>query len=552
MNLNFIKKHGEAFTILGLFVAFYFLFFHNLWAYPLMDVDETRYVSMSRDMFHTKDFLTLYLNGDFFFEKPPLYFWLESLSFAVFHKISEFTARFPIALVATLTCFLIYFTGKKIVSRRYGVISALILATSIEFLMLAKIAILDMLLAACVAFSLYLGLMTYFCTEQNKKFFWWGFYIFSALAVMAKGIPGFVIPFGIMFLAGILSKKLKEYFRPQYFLIGMVLFFGISLPWHLIMLNMHDPLFFNEYVMKHHLSRFLGSKDLGREQPWFYFILTLLWGLIPWSASFISMATKGVRDFNYKKFLNFEFEKYSNREKFVILNIVAFGFILLFFSSSSTKLVTYILPIYASASFLLANYWEKYIFEGENKTPIAIGVYIFNSILILAAFAVAFSGFFLPTEIKADIAEIKWFAATLFFVLPLVGIIFAKRDNRMGVFASYVAFVIILSAFGAHKIFNVDYKFGQNDLIEYAKYAKENKNTLATFKFGRRYSLLYYYGGNVKFQQEEDYKWLKEFLKQPDSVVILRNKQLDEITQKADFIIIKKGRKYCLVKGKQD
>ena len=43
---NFIAKHPEFFTIMGLCILFYFLFFHNLWAYALMDVDESRYVSM--------------------------------------------------------------------------------------------------------------------------------------------------------------------------------------------------------------------------------------------------------------------------------------------------------------------------------------------------------------------------------------------------------------------------------------------------------------------------------------------------------------------------
>lgn len=47
---NFVLKHPELFTILGLTILFYFIFFHNIWAYALMDVDESRYVSMSKDM----------------------------------------------------------------------------------------------------------------------------------------------------------------------------------------------------------------------------------------------------------------------------------------------------------------------------------------------------------------------------------------------------------------------------------------------------------------------------------------------------------------------
>ena len=238
---DFVLKHQELFTLFGLGILFYFIFFHNIWSYALMDVDESRYVSMSKDMFNTKDFLTLYLNNEFFFEKPPLYFWGECLSFALFGKITEFTARFPVALYGTLCGFLTYFIGRKIVSRTYGVVSALILSTSLEFLILSKFAILDIVVATCVWFSLCFGMLTTFCEEKNKKYFWWLFYIFSGLAVMAKGIPGFVVPFGSMFFIYIfnsfLAKKgdaeqkqatFKEIFRPQYLLVGFILFFSSS------------------------------------------------------------------------------------------------------------------------------------------------------------------------------------------------------------------------------------------------------------------------------------------------------------------------------------
>ena len=51
---DFVKKHSEIFTIIGLGIIFYFIFFFNIGNYALMDVDETRYVSMARDMFNTK------------------------------------------------------------------------------------------------------------------------------------------------------------------------------------------------------------------------------------------------------------------------------------------------------------------------------------------------------------------------------------------------------------------------------------------------------------------------------------------------------------------
>mgnify|MGYP003299958663 CR=1 FL=1 len=117
---TFVLSHPELFTILGLSILFYFIFFHNIWAYALMDVDESRYVSMAKDMFNTKDFMTLYLNNEYFFEKPPLYFWGECLSFALFGHISEFTARFPVALYGTACAFLVYWAGRKTISKVFG------------------------------------------------------------------------------------------------------------------------------------------------------------------------------------------------------------------------------------------------------------------------------------------------------------------------------------------------------------------------------------------------------------------------------------------------
>ena len=105
----FCGKYPEHLTILGLCVLFYYIFFHNIGTYSLMDVDETRYVAMARDMFHSKDFMTLYLNGEYFFEKPPLYFWQECLSFALWGgKVNEWTARFPVAALGFIFSMVVY------------------------------------------------------------------------------------------------------------------------------------------------------------------------------------------------------------------------------------------------------------------------------------------------------------------------------------------------------------------------------------------------------------------------------------------------------------
>lgn len=552
--INFIKKHSDLFIFLGLLLICYFVFFFNIGNYALMDVDETRYVSMARDMFHSKDFLTLYLNGEYFFEKPPLYFWGECLSFAIFGKINEFTARFPVALYGTLSTLIVYFTGKKIVSRRFGFISAVILATTLEFVMLAKFAILDIVVTTCVGFSVMFGFLTQFVQDKNKKYFWWLFYIFSGLAVMAKGIPGFVVPFAVMFFVTIANKTFKQVFRPQYILPGFLLFFLIVVPWHLIMFKIHDPLFFREYIIKHHLERFLNSNEINREQPFYFYFITVLWGLIPWVFSAIAVGITKL-----KSFKKFAVENLSDRHKFLLFNVIAFAVTMLFFSSSSTKLITYILPVYFFTAFIMGALWESYVFDEKYKKPVNLSVYILGGICIFAGVVTCFAKYVLPAQVYSDLLIIKWFCISLVIIFGISSILCAVKNCRKCVFACYALLIIITSAFGTKLFYNMDYEFGQNDLMQFAKYAKENNKKIVVLNNERKYSVLYYYGSpvdkNTKSRvyfisqdDNEEMAKLGHILDDRDVVVVVREKQMPQVDKTLDFDIILDGRKYSLVK----
>ena len=538
---DFIKKHNEFFTFAALFIIFYFIFFFGTGSYPLMDIDETRYASMAHDMFRSKDFMTLYLNGEYFFEKPPLYFWLECLSFGLFGKVNEFTVRFPVSAMGFLSSFLVYFAGRKVVSREFGIISALILATSAEFFILSKFAILDIVLCFCTTFSIFFGFMTLFCEEKSKKYFWWLFYLFSALAVLAKGIPGFVLPFGTMFFSYIAAKKFKELFKPIFFIPGTIIFLCIVLPWHILMLKTHDPLFFNEYIMKHHLARFTTSAELGRKQPFYFFILTILGGFFPWTLPLIATVKIWFGKILLLFKNRFNFEKYDNYGKFLILNGIAAVLTLLFFSASSTKLVTYILPIYPFLACLAA---PVFLCSNENKynKPVRITEIMLGCIFLAVGLIVPSVRYF--SHILDKIPNDNFIITFL-----LISGLFLIIKNKCSGFAPFVFLMTGLSAFGVPYGFNVDYSFGQNDLMTYAKSAKFNNLQLASFGFGKRYSLNYYYEKHVIYETLPVYENLKNLLKDKNTVIIVKNKDFNEIKKNADFQIIEKGVKYTLIKG---
>lgn len=557
--VSFCNKHSEVLTVLGLAILFYFIFFHNIGTYSLMDVDETRYVAMSRDMFNTKDFLTLYLNGQYFFEKPPLYFWQECLSFALWGgKVNEWTARFPVALLGFIFSFVVYFTARKRVSRRFGVFTSLILATSLEFIMLAKYAILDIVLTFYVGLALVCYFQVYFCQENHKKFYWWAFYFFTGLAVMAKGIPGIAIPFGTVFFTSIMAKKFKEIFKPLYIIPGSIIFLLIVLPWHIIMFKKYDPLFYNEYIIKHHLHRFLNTanNEIGRKQPFYYYFLVVLWGFIPWVFSMIAVFVDKIKNWGklhyVEKVRNFDFTSMDNVHKALALCWVTVIWIMFFFSSSSTKLATYILPIYYPLAIIVGLMWQDYVDKKKHEKPINISVQIFGWICLVAGFAAMFTQYYLPAQLNDDIAEIKWFALICLIVFGLGSLLFVKYKKYVGVFIFYVLFMTVISAFATEEFFEVDYRFGQQDLIEFAKYAKNYNYKISSFNMDRKYSLLYYndekvdYNSNIGLTVNN----VRDDLAKKDYIVIIKNKEMPEIEGKLNYDVIKVGRRYTMIKGK--
>ena len=536
-----ILKHPEIFTFFGLFLIFYIIFFHNNWAYPLMDVDETRYVSMSKEMFNSKNFLTLYLNGDYFFEKPPLYFWGECLSFFVFGKITEWTARFPVALYGTLTCFMTYFLGRKIISRGYGVVSSLILATSLEFVILSKYAILDILLTFCVWFSISFGILTFYCKDKNKKYCWWLFYIFAGLAVMAKGIPGVIIPFGSMFFVSIYAKKFKEIFKPQYFLIGMILFLLVVLPWHIIMLKTYDPLFFNEYIIKHHISRFFGSTVINRNRPFYYYIVTLLWGFFPWIISSLAVLLRKISKWDFR------FREVGDAQNFIAYNSIIAAFIFLFFSFSETKLITYILPIYPTLSCIAGYAWFNYVQRKEYSLIINKTVYFIGAVFVLGAICAILVHLIVPSQLYSDILCVKYTIAVLFLFFGILPVVFALKGKYIGVFLSYVLFMSLLSAFFTEKFFEIDYKFGQDDLMKFAKYSKEQGKSISTYNVKQKYSLLYYGNGDVDYNDDSEVKDIQKLIDKPNNCIVVENDDMKSDMKKLRYRLLMNGRKYSLI-----
>lgn len=515
------KNHFIMLFCLLAFICYYG-YFYKIGKYPLLDVDETRYVNIAREMFMTKDFMTLYLNGDFFFEKPPLFFWLECLSFKLIGGITEFSARIPVVILSLLPTGLIFSLCKKIKGKKFAFVSIAVFLTSLEYLFMAKIAILDGVLAGLVSSSVLCYFYTFFAEEKNKKYFWALTYILSGLAVLAKGIPGVAIPALVILLSSIVFKTTKETLKYSW---GVLLFLIAVLPWHITMLKLHGSLFVNEYIIKHHLLRFLGSEVIHRSEPWYFYLITLLWGLFPHIFVFVP-----------------KIFKQNLKDKFLTLNLIAAASILVFFSLSGAKLITYILPIYPFSAILIGEIWIKYIQNGDKN--INRSLIVLNSLLTISVIVLMFIKFILPNGIYDDFMKIQITGLILLIPLVVFSWIFIKKQKRLKQFLALIIFMAMTSGFLTPFIYEFNYSFGQNDLMKYAKYAKENNCTLAGYLTGKKYSLLYY--GNqskVDFETDDNIVWLQKELNENNNFVIIRNKNIKDLPVK----IKEKGVKYSIV-----
>lgn len=80
---------------------------------PLFDPDEPVYAETAREMIKYNDYLSPRIFDNFWYDKPPMYYWLVAASIGLFGD-GEAAARFPAALMAVATSVMLYFSVSNI------------------------------------------------------------------------------------------------------------------------------------------------------------------------------------------------------------------------------------------------------------------------------------------------------------------------------------------------------------------------------------------------------------------------------------------------------
>jgi 4-amino-4-deoxy-L-arabinose transferase-like glycosyltransferase len=340
-----------------LFFISVLLFIPGLGGVHLFDWDEINFAEISREMILTGNYLQPQINFEPFWEKPPLFIWIQIVSMKLF-GINEFAARLPNAICGILTLQLLYTAIYRHIGRPYAFITALLYAGSILPHLYFRSGIIDPWFNLFIALSAYESWRYFKDSGQRKILRFILASIYLGLAVLTKGPASIVIltPLLLFFVVTSYHSLLQTIKEIVIFLIFAMV---VSGSWYFVD-SIKNGTWFTEQFITYQI-RLLQTKDAGHGGFFGYHFVVLLFGCLPMSAFIFPVI------FNKRS---------SGSQSLRLPSIILLTTVLIVFSLVKTKIVHY-----SSAAYLpmcvLSGYGIKQIIE-ERKFN--------NMILILLSF----------------------------------------------------------------------------------------------------------------------------------------------------------------------
>jgi len=471
----------DMMILLTIFSGAFFLFLGRV---GLIEPDEGRYSEIPREMLEKGDFITPTLNYVAYFEKPPLHYWLNAISFKLI-GLNEFAARFSSAMAGLLTVLLVYHTARSLLGRREGILSAFILGTSTGFVVQSRINLTDMTLTFFLSAALCAFILAAEGTGNRKRYYYL-FYLLSGCAVLTKGLIGLLFP-GVIVFFYLLATRRWNLLKEMRLVSGIALFLTLTAPWF-VLVSLRNPEFARFFFIHEHFERYLSSVH-GHYQPFWYFIPILLLTMLPWSL-FIPRAIRlGIAS------------RLSGQGGTLLYLVLWATIIFGFFSLSGSKLIPYILPVFPPLAILLGKLFSDQLDAGP-ESRFAPENTLLASILVCASVLIALyphvrelapllveSGLVRPaSSLLTKPPLVTPLGGSLIAGLSLavalaVGYAHARR-NQLVLFAGLCLYSFVLETAGAHFFLDgVAYKKSTRELALQARSSLPEKGTLVSFGY---------------------------------------------------------------------
>jgi 4-amino-4-deoxy-L-arabinose transferase-like glycosyltransferase len=292
----------------------------------LLDDVDSIYIQIAREMMQRHDFVTPYIDGIRFFDKPPLMYWMAAGSMSIF-GIHDWAARLPLALAVLALLLSVYALGNRLFAPvspatardRGGFYSALAVATAIGPYLYTRFFIPDILIALWMTLGVHVFLVALeritanagapfrglasetrvpISPQKSPLLPCLGFAAVMALNILTKGLIGLVFPIGFVLLYLAFTRKLPL-LRRFHLLASLAVFLAIAAPWHILAALRNPAIALPPglglpayggwawfYLYNEHIARFLSKRiphDYGQTPVWLFWLFTAIWTM-PWAA----------------------------------------------------------------------------------------------------------------------------------------------------------------------------------------------------------------------------------------------------------------------------
>jgi 4-amino-4-deoxy-L-arabinose transferase-like glycosyltransferase len=309
---------------------------------PLAVPDEGRYGEIGRWMLQSGDWLTPRLNGIPFFHKPPYLYWLQAMSLASF-GINELALRLVPALHAGLMMLALYLSARAISTEQVARRAAIMLGTSLAFLIGGQYINHDMLVATWIGVAIWCFGFSFKAGDKPHAGLARLGFVACALGFLSKGLIGFALPGLVLFIWLIWTRQFKKVLYLPW-LTGLVLFAVVALPWFVLSYQQFPDML--GYIFgTHQFQRYTG-KTFNNPQPWWFYLLALLLLLFPWVLFALQQLRKPR---TLSEVIPADWWR---------LCWAWVGGILVFFSIPNSKLVGYVLPVVPAVALLASLGWQ--------------------------------------------------------------------------------------------------------------------------------------------------------------------------------------------------
>jgi 4-amino-4-deoxy-L-arabinose transferase len=368
-----MRQCSGKLTEAGLLI-FFLLFYVLLLSHrPLLIPDETRYAEIPREMLATGDWVVPHLDGLRYFEKPPLGYWLVAGSIALFGE-NNFAVRLPGTLAVGLTAVLVFLLTLKITGIRHvAALASLIYLTFIEVYAVGVTNVLDNFITLFITAGIACIYLAVNAARRIRKsnILWCLSGVFLGLAFLTKGFLAFVIP-ALVLVPWLLWEGQWKLMATKAWLSVFAAMLTI-MPWA-VLIHLREGDFWHYFFWVEHVERFTSGEG-QHKWPFYYFLMYLPGLAFPW----FNLAPAVIAG------LSKQGEQQRQRSGSRLLWLwVLLPFI--FFSSSSGKLATYILPCFPPLSVLMATGLSHYL-HGDQRKLFNFGT-LFNALILLTLFAV--------------------------------------------------------------------------------------------------------------------------------------------------------------------